>query len=126
MLRNKEIAQKVLDRVGLQFNIEEHRAIITYLYAYYEEGFEANVSSFLRRLPDHKLHQVVSDIAMLSVNEEISERELSDYIKQVLNHQNWLMIKEKESEKHDAERKKDFVKAAGIAMEIIKLKQSLK
>ncbi|MGG4490003.1 DNA primase [Metabacillus idriensis] len=126
MLRNKDIAQKVLDRIGLQFNIEEHRAIITYLYAYYEEGNEASVSSFLRKLPDNQLHQFVSDIAMLSVSEEISERELSDYIKQVLNHQNWLMIKEKEAEKHEAERKKDFVKAANIAMEVIRLKRDLK
>jgi DNA primase len=126
MLRNRDIAQKVLDRIGLQFNIEEHRAIITYLYAYYEDGNEANVSSFLRKLPDNQLHQFVSDIAMLSVNEEISERELSDYIKQVLNHQNWLMIKEKEAEKHEAERQKDFVKAANIAMEVIRLKRDLK
>lgn len=126
MLRNREIAQKVLDRIGLQFNIEEHRAIITYLYAYYEEGNEASVSSFLRKLPGTGLHQFVSDIAMLSVNEDISERELADYIKQVLNHQNWLMIKEKEAEKLEAERQKDFVKAASIAMEVIRLKRDLK
>lgn len=126
MLRNREIAQKVLDRIGLQFNIEEHRAIITYLYAYYEEGNEASVSSFLRKLPGSGLHQFVSDIAMLSVNEDISERELADYIKQVLNHQNWLMIKEKEAEKLEAERQKDFVKAANIAMEVIRLKRDLK
>jgi DNA primase len=126
MLRNREIAQKVLDRIGLQFNIEEHRAIITYLYAYYEEGNEASVSSFLRKLPGSGLHQFVSDIAMLSVNEDISERELADYIKQVLNHQNWLMIKEKEAEKLEAERQKDFVKAANIAMEVIRLKRGLK
>lgn len=126
MLRNREIAQKVLDRIGLQFNIEEHRAIITYLYAYYEEGNEASVSSFLRKLPGTGLHQFVSDIAMLSVNEDISERELADYIKQVLNHQNWLMIKEKEAEKLEAERQKDFVKAANIAMEVIRLKRDLK
>ncbi|MFC0270037.1 DNA primase [Metabacillus herbersteinensis] len=126
MLRNKDITEKILERLGLQFNIEEHRAIITYLYAFYEEGHEANVSSFLSRLPNSELHHIVSDIAMISLNTDISERELADYIKQVLNHQKMLMIKEKESEKVNAERQKNFKEAALIAMEIIQLKQALK
>ena len=29
MLRSKDFAEKVLDRLGLQFNIEEHKAIVT-------------------------------------------------------------------------------------------------
>ncbi|MEC2076530.1 DNA primase [Metabacillus fastidiosus] len=126
MLRSKEITQRVLDAIGLQFNIEEHRALVTYLYAYYEEGNEEDISLFLSRLPNAELHTLVSDIAMISLNDEVTEREIADYIKNVLNHQKMLMIKEKESEKNEAERQKKFKEAALIAMEIIKLKQALK
>jgi DNA primase len=126
MLRSKDFAEKVLDRLGLQFNIEEHKAIVTYLYGYYEEGNEENVSSFLSKLPSPELQHIVSNIAMISLNTEVSEQEISDYIKQVLNHQKMLMIKEKEVEKNDAERNKLYKEAAQIAMEIIQLKQALK
>lgn len=126
MLRSKDLAEKVLDRLGLQFNIEEHIAIVTYLYGFYEEGNEENISSFLSRLPSPELQDIVSNIAMISLNTDVSEQELSDYIKQVLNHQKMLKIKEKEAEKNEAERSKQFKKAAQIAMDIIQLKQALK
>ncbi|OAS85041.1 MULTISPECIES: DNA primase [Metabacillus] len=126
MLRSKDFAEKVLERLGLQFNIEEHKAIVTYLYGFYEEGNEENVSSFLSRLPSPELQHIVSNIAMITLNTEVSEQELSDYIKQVLNHQKMLMIKEKEAEKNEAERNKQFKEAAQIAMEIIQLNQALK
>jgi DNA primase len=126
MLRSKDFAEKVLERLGLQFNIEEHKAIVTYLYGFYEEGNEENVSSFLSRLPSSELQHIVSNIAMIQVNPEVSEQELADYIKQVLNHQKMLMIKDKEAEKIEAERKKQYKEAAQIAMEIMQLKQSMK
>ncbi len=126
MLRSKDIAEKVLDRLGLQFNIEEHKAIVTYLYGFYEEGNEENVSSFLSKLPSPELQHTVSNIAMITLNSEVSEQELSDYIKQVLNHQKMLKIKEKEVDKIEAERNKQYKEAAQIAMEIIQLKQALK
>ena len=126
MLRSKDFAEKVLERLGLQFNIEEHKAIVTYLYGFYEEGNEENVSSFLSRLPSPELQHIVSNIAMITLNTEVSEQELSDYIKQVLNHQKMLMIKDKEAEKIEAERKKQYKEAAQIAMEIMRLKQSMK
>jgi DNA primase len=63
---------------------------------------------------------------MIQINPEVSEQELADYIKQVLNHQKMLMIKDKEAEKIEAERKKQYKEAAQIAMEIMRLKQSMK
>lgn len=126
MLRSKDFAEKVLERLGLQFNIEEHKAIVTYLYGFYEEGNEENVSTFLSRLPSPELQHIVSNIAMIPLNTEIGEQEISDYIKQVLNHQKMLMIKEKEAVKNEAERNKQYKEAAQIAMEIIHLKQALK
>ncbi|MFS0822670.1 DNA primase [Bacillus sp. 1P02SD] len=125
MLRDRNIADKVQDQLQAGFNIEEHRAILTYLYAYYEEGHEPDISTFLTRIHDDNLKRIVTDIAMMSVEEEVSDSVLSDYVKQVLNHKKLSMIKEKETEQLEAERSKDYLKAATIANEIIQLKKAL-
>ena len=44
---------------------------------------------------------------MMSINDELSDQELTDYIKQVLNYQKMLKIKEKEVEQKEAERQSD-------------------
>ncbi|PLR87623.1 DNA primase [Bacillus sp. V33-4] len=126
MLRSSDVAYKVQDRLaGSSFNIDEHQAIITYLFGYYEDGRAPDPGAFLNYLQDPKLKRLVADIEMMSINEEISQQEMSDYIKQVLNYQKMLMIKEKEAQEKEADRQKDFAKAAAIAMEIIQLRKSL-
>lgn len=40
MLKSDDVIRKVLDRVGIEFNIDSHRALATYIYALYEEGKE--------------------------------------------------------------------------------------
>lgn len=109
-----------------QFNIEEHRALVTYLYGYYEEGYSPNPSNFIERIPDSNLTGLASELAMMSINEELSEQALHDYIQQVLNYEKKSIIKEKEQQRQEAERQKDYVKAATIAMEILELKKALK
>lgn len=126
MMRNADVAYKVQGMLsGNTLNIDEHQAIITYLFAYYEKGYDPDPSAFLNYLQDNKLKRVVADIEMMSLNEEISEQELSDYIKQVLNYQKMLKIKEKMAEQKQAERQSDFLRAAAIAAEIIGLRKTL-
>jgi DNA primase len=125
MLRSRDIAEKIQDQLQAEFNIEEHRAIVTYLYAFYEEGYESDISTLLTRIHDESLKRIVTDIAMMSIEEEVTESVLSDYVKQVLNHKKMSMIKEKESEQLEAERSKDYLKAATIANEIIQMKKAL-
>ncbi|MDF0727203.1 DNA primase [Cytobacillus sp. S13-E01] len=126
MLKDKDITFKVQDALQGDFNIEEHRAIVMYIYAYYEEGHEPDVSSFLQRINDETLKSIVTDLAMLSINDDVSGLELTDYIKQVLKQQKMSMIKEKETAKIEAERQKDFIKAATIANEILQMRKALK
>ncbi|MCS0654263.1 DNA primase [Cytobacillus firmus] len=126
MLRNSDIAFKVQDMLqGNTFNIDEHQAIITYLLGFYEKGHTPDPSAFINFINDEKLKRIVVDIEMMSINDEISEQELSDYLKQVLNYQKMLKIKEKLNEEKEAERQKDYAKAALIAMEILHLRKSL-
>lgn len=126
MLKDRDVAYKVQDLLqGNTFNIDEHQAIITYLLAFYEEHFQSDSSAFLSYIQDDNLRRMVANIEMMPINDELTNHELSDYIKQVLNYQKLLKIKEKEVEQKEAERQSDFSKAAAIAMEILQLRKSL-
>ncbi|MCL6585366.1 MAG: DNA primase [Anoxybacillus sp.] len=124
MLRSRDVAFTVQQTVQGGFNIEEHRAIAAYLYAFYEEGNEPDVSALLARLPN-ELKPLVTELSMMLINENLSSQELNDYMKHVLNYPKWLKLKEKEQEKLEAERQKDFLKAARIAQEILEMKKQL-
>lgn len=127
MIRNSDVAYKVQESLnGHTFNIDEYQAIFTYLIGYYEEGNLPDPSSFLNYIKDEKLKRIVAEIEMMSINTELTPGELNDYLKQVFNYPKMLKIKEKNIEKLEAEKQKDFVKAATIAMEIIQLQKALK
>ena len=80
----------------LPFHFDEHQAILTYLLGYYGEGNQADPSMFLNYLPDKKLRTIVTEIEMIAMNSEYSERELRDYVNHVLKQPKLLMIKEKQ------------------------------
>jgi DNA primase len=124
MLRNIEIAEKVQEEIGGAFNIEEYSAVAAYLYAYYAQGNQPDVSAFLESLNEPQLIRTASELAMLEVNEDISDKVLEDYINQVLIYPKKMQIEEKEKEKKEAERRQDFLTAAKIAMEIIEMKKT--
>ncbi|MFB7637916.1 DNA primase [Peribacillus butanolivorans] len=126
MLKSRDMTFKIQQLLGQTvFHVDEHQAIITYLYAFYEDGHEPDTSFFLTYLPDPNLRRIVSEIEMMSVNEEVTEKELTDCINQVLKYEKLLKIKEKQVEEKDAVRRSDYVTAAQIAMEIIKLRKLL-
>jgi DNA primase len=126
MLKNRDVAFKVQDMMkGNTFNIDEHQAIITYLFGFYEDHFEPDSSAFLSYIHDENLRRLVVTIEMMSINDEISTQELTDYIKQVLNYQKLLKIKEKEVEMKEAERQSDIKRALAIGTEINQLRKSL-
>ncbi|MFJ7681585.1 DNA primase [Peribacillus butanolivorans] len=126
MLKSRDMTFKIQQLLGQTvFHVDEHQAIITYLYAFYEDGHEPDTSFFLTYLPDPNLRRIVSEIEMMSVNEEVTEKELTDCINQVLKYEKMLKIKEKQVEEKDAVRRSDYVTAAQIAMEIIKLRKLL-
>jgi DNA primase len=126
MLKDRDVAYKVQDLLqGNTFNIDEHQAIITYLLGFFEDHTEPDSSAFLTYIQDDNLRRMVADIEMMSINDELTDQELTDYIKQVLNYQKLLKIKEKEVELKEVEREKDFSKAAVIANEINHLRKLL-
>ncbi len=124
MLQDPYIADRVQNRLGASFNLEDHQVLVTYLYAYYEEGNEPNVSRFVERLNDGSIKQLAVELALMPINDELSEQELDDYIH--------VIKKERDSSPElrtlkqmlkQAEKENDHQSAARIGMKIIELKK---
>lgn len=127
MMVDKSIANKVQDEIGASFNIEEHKVIITHLYAFYEEGNNANVSMFIEKTQDTKLAQLIAEIAMIPITNDISGAEIDDYIHLIQSEKNEVSdIKQLKEQQKLAEQQSDHIKAAQIAMKIIEINKQLK
>lgn len=127
MLRSIDVTYRVQELMeGNTFNIDEHQAIITYLYGFYENDHSPDLNSFLNYMDDEKLKRMVVDIDMMPLNGEITDQELMDYINQVLKHQQMLKIKKKEAELKEADRQKDLSRAVSLLAEIQQIRKSLK
>lgn len=126
MMRDEEAVYKIRDMLnGEQLHFDEHQAIVTYLLGFYEEGNNPNISLFLDYLPDKKLKNIVTEIEMMPLNEEKTEKELEDYVKQVLKHKKMLKIEAKLKEQKEAVRKRDRKLVEEITKEIVTLRKSL-
>lgn len=127
MLQDTSITDKVQEEIGASFNVDEHKIIATHLYAFYEEGHQADVSMFIETLTDDNLRRLVTEVAMIPVLENISDKEISDYIR-IIRAENSSKdsIQALKEEQKLAEQQNDPIKAARIAMEIIELQKQLK
>jgi DNA primase len=126
MLRSMDVTFKVQEMLeGNTLNIDEHQAIITYLYGFYESDHIPDLNSFIHYVDDENLRRIIVEIEMMQINDEISEQELVDYINQVLNYKKRLKIKEKEAELKEAGRQKDFEKAKILWQEIQQIRKTM-
>ncbi|WP_096188368.1 DNA primase [Evansella halocellulosilytica] len=126
MLQKRDIADQVQEKIGGTFNIDEHQAIAAHLYSFYAEGHEANSSLFIERLEDKRLKHLATELAMKTLNADMSEQELNDYITQIENYPKKQQIKQLKVEQKKAEELEQFQEAAMLAMEIMKIEQELK
>ena len=125
MLQDETVAIQVQNRLGSNFNIENHQVIVTYLYGYYEEGNEPNVSFFIERLPDESLRQLATSLALLPINNTLSEEALNDYIKVITSEHNVNKeLRQLQQMLKKAENENDPKTAAKIGMKIIELKKN--
>lgn len=122
MLQDEEVARYVGDKLGDQFNIDDHAAIAAYLYAYYAQGKTPDASRFISSLQDERLEQTVTSIAMMDTP-VWSVQELDDCIREIRKVPLLDEIKQKKEEMVAAERAGDFMRAAHIASEIIALER---
>src|SRR5699024_10731920 len=80
MLMSGHVIEKVQAELGIQFNIDEHKVIVTHLYALYEEHDELDVSLLIDRLDDNREKAIITQLVNLSINPDVSDEELNDYI----------------------------------------------
>ncbi|WP_188206183.1 DNA primase [Alkalibacillus aidingensis] len=124
MLQDDHIANQVQQRLGSKFNMEEHQVLVTYLYAYYEEGNQPDVSRFMQRLPDDSLRQLTAELALIPINESLERDELNDYLFAITKESDVEQeIRSLEQMLKKAEKENDPKSAARIGMKILELRK---
>ncbi|MFP7493608.1 DNA primase [Terribacillus saccharophilus] len=127
MLRTAAIADKVQEELGASFITEQIQVAATHLYAFYEEGHDADVSQFVSTLSDPALQQLIIQTAMLPVTEDISDQEIGDYIRTIKREQvNKTDVSQLLAQQRQAEQENDPIRAAQIAMKIMEIRRTLK
>jgi DNA primase len=124
MFKYPEIIDKVQDELGIGFNIDAHKIILTHLYALHEKDGVLHVSKLIDKLTDEPLRRIVTEIAMMSVNEMMNDQEINDYIqvigKEKTEHHQLRLLKQKQKQETNP-----FL-AAAIGTEIVALERRLK
>ncbi|MFF2481997.1 DNA primase [Paenibacillus sp. NPDC058071] len=126
MIRDREVAQTVHERLGEAFNSEDHAALAAYLYAYYAQGYDPDAGRFISTLQDERLERATASILMMDgdfpFNPEILDADIEDIVKVP----RFKEIDRKKEEMVQAERAGDHLLAAQMLSEIITLERQLK
>lgn len=120
MLHDREAALQVQEELGDGFTSELHAVLAAYLYAYYAQGYEPDISRFVATLEDARLEQEATSISMEDPMPAIAA--LEDYIRTVKLYPQLKLLKEQEAE---ASRMSDPLEAAKRLIEIKKEIQAL-
>lgn len=127
MMQNDWVADRVQEELGANFRVDDHKVIVTYLYAFYEDGNKPDISKFLESINDDRLKQLISEIAMSPEMDEISEEALGDYIRMVeTESSDKSVIQSLKEQLKVAEQQSDPIRAAQIAEEILQIQRKLK
>lgn len=121
MMHNREVAELVQAELDDRFNSEEHAALSAYLYAFYADGNEPDISRYMATLHDERLERLASFISMQDPNHAMATTE--HYIRAI---KLYPQLKELEQRKQHAERSGDPIQAATIIKEILALENQLK
>ena len=126
MMKDEEIAEKVKEEIGSEFHVEDFAVLAAYIYSYYGNGNEADINHFISLLDDEYYIRLATKIAMIDINEEISEKQVNDYISMVKKYNLNLEIHKLKEEQQRAIRMEEPIKAAEIGAKIIQLQTQMK
>lgn len=122
MMNSIEVSKRVESELGEDFHVDDFAVLATKLYAYYQQGYKAEVDRFIAFLDDENLRKLATRIAMSDINENITEKELNDYIKKTKNYAIQQKIDKKRLEQLKAERNNEIKRSIKIGQEIIELR----
>ncbi|MFD0586748.1 DNA primase [Paenibacillus sp. GCM10027627] len=126
MMRDREVAGAVHERIGDSFNVEDHAALAAYLYAYYAGGYDPDAARFIETLSDDRLEETASSILMMDGDFPFDESIMEAYIESILKMPQLRIVESKKEEMVRAERAGDALLAARLGLEIIALERQLK
>ncbi|ATO50731.1 DNA primase [Brevibacillus laterosporus] len=137
MLRDPEIALRVQQECNADFQVDEHSALAAYLYAYYAEGHPTDPGAFIHYVEDEKCKQLASGLAMMECRDDVSDKEIEDYIKQVNNYPvraELQRLREQQKQLNlqagstidEEQRKKLIIEAALLGMKIAEMENALR
>lgn len=127
MMQSVDITDLVQEKIGADFIKEEHAALAAHLYGYYEAGHEPDVANFVSYLQDPALMDQAIKLAMIPIDvQTTSQKEIEDYIHQIISYPIRQKIEALELEKKKLEKLGNSLDAARIGMEILQLQKKLK
>ncbi|EXX91870.1 DNA primase [Paenibacillus darwinianus] len=126
MMQDAEAAELVHDRLGDAFNVEDHAALAAYLYAYYAQGADPEVSRFISSLRDERLERTATSILSMDAVPPYEGSVLEAHVADVLKQPKLRKLEERKEEWVRAERSGDVIRAAQIAFEITTLERQLR
>ena len=122
MMRSVEVSKRVELEIGTDFHVEDFANLATQLYEYYEQGYKAEVDRFIAFLEDDEQRKLATRIAMGDINQEITEKELNDYLKKIKDHTIQQEIERKRAAQLVAERNNEIEESLKLGQEIIELR----
>jgi len=126
MMRNRDIALAVHEKLGDAFNIPNHEAVAAYLYAYYFADNDADAARFVETLNDPELERTATELLMMDGGFPFDEDIMAAWIEDIQKVPKLRELKKKKEEALRAERAGDALSAALLQQEIISLERELK
>jgi DNA primase len=126
MLLDRKWADEIASKVGGNFNVDEYAALAAHLYNYYAMGNQADPGKFISGIDDEKLIEKATELAVEEMNVDITSRELSDYINQIVNYPIWKEIEALKEQQKQMEKQGKVIEAAQLGVQMLRLRKSLK
>lgn len=105
---------------------EDMMALFFKLAAFYEQYDTPNYQRFAEMLEDRQLKQLVMEAVMIERSEQFAAQEVEDCIRHLKRSQLKRLIRQKQHESKEAEKRKEMAEAMKLAAEVIQLVRSLK
>ncbi|MFD0692804.1 DNA primase [Paenibacillus sp. GCM10027628] len=125
MMQDREVCKYVEQQLGDQFNFEAHAVLAAYLYSFFEDNMEPDVSRYMLMLQDGKLESLASSIADIGAGHVSSNRIIDDYISEIKKYSISQEIARMTEQSMIADRAGDTKKAVQLAIEIMALRKQL-
>ncbi|MFD2672365.1 DNA primase [Marinicrinis sediminis] len=126
MMHHRDVTLEVQAKLGDQFHVEVHAALAAYLYAFFAQHEEVDLTRFVSSLRSDELVQTASSILLMESEPEVSPEIIDEYIRHIRIVPQLREIEQKKREMLQAEKNGDVATAIRLGSEIIALERQLK